>query len=63
MEKFRVNLKNKLDKYIKVNGITYEYFNKSHDLGSLDNVRRNGSTNIKTLFKTSKFLNIDIRNF
>lgn len=62
MDKFRVNLKKKLDKYIKLNGISYEYFNKTDGFKSLDEIRRNGSTTFKTLFKTSKFLGIDIRN-
>lgn len=61
MEKFRVNLKNKLDKYIKVNGVTYTYF-KDKGVGDLHKTSRRGSTNFKVLFDTSKILNIDIRN-
>ncbi len=63
MDKFRVNLKKKLDKYIKLNGISYAYFQRVDGFKNIDNVVRNGSTKFKTLFETSKFLNIDIRNF
>ena len=28
MDKFRVNLRKKMDKYIKLNGISYKYFRK-----------------------------------
>ncbi len=62
MDKFRVNLKKKMDKYIKLNGISYEYFNKVNGVKNLDGIRRNGGTTIKTLFQTSKILGIDIRN-
>lgn len=62
MDKFRVNLKKKMDKYIKLNGISYEYFQKSDGLTGLRNVVEKGSTKFKTLFQTSKILNIDIRN-
>ena len=61
MDRFRSNLKNKIDKYIKLNGISYAYIKKH--IGSIYNVVEKGSTKFKTLFKTSKFLNIDIRNF
>ena len=63
MDKFRVNLKKKMDKYIKLNGISYEYFNRMDGFKSLDGVSRNGITTFKTLFQASKFLDIDIRNF
>ena len=36
MEKFKVNLRYKLDKYIKLNGISYEYFVKNNNLHSED---------------------------
>ena len=62
MDKFRINLRKKMDKYIKLNGISYEYFNRVDGLESLSGICCNGSTKFKTLFKTSKFLNIDIRN-
>lgn len=61
MEKFRVNLKNKLDKYIKINGITYAYF-KDKGVGDLHSASQRGSTKLKVLFKVSRILNIDIRN-
>ena len=63
MDKFRVNLKKKMDKYIKLNGISYEYFNRMDGFKSLDGVSRNGITTFKTLFQASKFLDIYIRNF
>lgn len=63
MDKFRVNLKKKMDKYIKLNGISYEYFNRLDGVKSLDGVSRNGGTTFKTLFQASKILNVDIRNF
>ncbi len=63
MDKFRVNLKKKMDKYIKLNGISYEYFNRVDGFKSLYGVRKRGVTTFKTLFETSKFLNVDIRNF
>ena len=63
MDKFRVNLKKKMDKYIKLNGISYEYFNRVDEVRSLSGVVQNGGTTFKTLFQASKFLNIDIRNF
>ncbi len=62
MDKFRVNLRKKMDKYIKLNGISYKYFRKIENLKNIDNVARNGSTKFKTLFETSEFLGIDIRN-
>lgn len=62
MDKFRVNLKKKLDKYIKLNGISYEYFQRSDGLTGLRNVIDKGSTKFKTLFQASKILNVDIRN-
>lgn len=62
MDKFRLNLKKKMDKYIKLNGISYEYFNKTDGLKSLDGISRNGVTTFKTLFETSKILNVDVRN-
>mgnify|MGYP003373853620 FL=1 len=63
MDKFKVNLKKKMDKYIKLNGISYAYFERSDGFKNLDGIRRNGVTTFKTLFQTSKFLGIDIRNF
>lgn len=60
MDKFRVNLKNKIDKYIKLNGISYAYFKKN--TGSIYNVVEKGSTKFKTLFQASKILDVDIRN-
>lgn len=63
MDKFRVNLKKKMDKYIKLNGISYEYFNRLDGVKSLDGVSRNGGTRFKTLFQASKILNVDVRNF
>ena len=60
MDKFRVNLRKKMDKYIKLNGISYAYFRKN--IGSIYGIVENGSTTFKTLFDTSKILNVDIRN-
>ncbi len=61
MDKFRVNLKNKMDKYVKLNGIFYSYFRKNE--GSIYGINQNGSTKFKTLFQVSKNLDVDIRNF
>lgn len=61
MDKFRVNLKNKIDKYIKLSGISYAYFEKN--TGSIYGIVKNGSTKFRTLFQVSKILGIDIRNF
>ena len=63
VDKFRINLKKKMDKYIKLNGISYEYFNKNDGFKNIRCIKEVGSTRFKTLFETSKFLNIDIRNF
>ncbi len=52
-----------MDKYIKLNGISYAYFERSDGFKNLDGIRRNGVTTFKTLFQASKFLGIDIRNF
>ena len=60
MDKFRVNLRKKMDKYIKLNGVSYAYFRKN--IGSIYGIVENGSTTFKTLFDTSKILNVDIRN-
>ena len=60
MDRFRSNLKNKIDKYIKLNGISYAYIKKH--IGSIYNVVEKGSTKFKTLFQISKILNVDIRN-
>lgn len=62
MDKFRVNLKKKLDKYIKLNGISYEYFNRVNSVKDIRGIKQVGSTRFKTLFEISKFLNIDVRN-
>ena len=61
MDKFRVNLKKKMDKYIKLSGISYAYFRKN--IGSIYGIVENGSTTFKTLFQVAKILDIDIRNF
>ena len=63
MDKFRVNLKKKMDKYVKLNGISYEYFNRVDGVKDVRGIKQVGSTRFKTLFEISKFLNIDIRNF
>ena len=63
MNKFRVNLKKKMDKYIKLNGISYNYFRRVDGLKNLDGISRNGVTTFKTLFQASKILDIDVRNF
>ena len=63
MDKFRVNLRKKMDKYIKLNGISYEYFSRTEGLTGLKSIRLSGNTSFKTLFETAKFLNVDIRNF
>ena len=63
MDKFRVNLKKKMDKYIKLKGISYEYFNRLDGVKSLDGVSKNGGTTFKTLFEASKVLDIDVGNF
>lgn len=61
MDKFRVNLKKKIDKYIKLSGISYAYFKKN--MGSIYGIVENGSTTFMTLFQVSKILGTDIRNF
>ena len=48
MDKFRVNLRKKMDKYIKLNGVSYAYFRKN--IGSIYGIVENGSTTFKTLF-------------
>ena len=63
MDKFRINLRKKMDKYIKLNGISYEYFNRVEGIKDIRGIKKVGSTRFKTLFEISKFLNIDIRNF
>ena len=63
MEKFKVNLRYKLDKYIKLNGISYEYFVKNNNFENISGVKRGCSIKLKTLFEISKFLKVDIRNF
>ena len=63
MDKFRVNLRKKMDKYIKLNGISYKYFNRVDGVKDVRGIKQVGSTRFKTLFEISKFLNIDIRNF
>ena len=60
MDKFRVNLQKKMDKYVKLNGISYNYLKKN--MGSVYGITENGSTTFKTLFEASRILNIDIRN-
>ena len=63
-KKFYNNIKLRNYKfYIKLNGIFYEYFNKVDDVKDVRRIKEVGSTKFKTLFETSKFLNIDIRNF
>ena len=63
MEKFKINLRKKLDKYIKLKGISYEYFVKNSNFENISGVKRGCSVKLKTLFEISKFLKIDIRNF
>ena len=62
MDKFRINLRKKMDKYIKLNGISYEYFNRVEGIKDIRGIKQVGSTRFKTLFEISKFLNIDVRN-
>lgn len=61
MDKFRVNLKKKIDKYIKLSGISYAHFKKN--MRSIYGIVENGSTTFMTLFQVSKILGTDIRNF
>ena len=60
---YRKNLKKKMDKYLEERGFTYGYFRKSKGLNGIEGIRQSGGTTFKTLFNTSVFLNIDIRNF
>ena len=63
MENFKINLRKKLDKYIKLKGISYEYFVKNSNFENISGVKRGCSVKLKTLFEISKFLKIDVRNF
>ena len=63
MENFKLNLRKKLDKYIKLKGISYEYFVKNSNFENISGVKRGCSVKLKTLFEISKFLKIDVRNF
>lgn len=63
MENFKINLRSKLDKYIKLKGISYEYFVKDSNFENISGVKRGCSIKLKTLFEISKFLGIDVRNF
>ncbi len=63
MDKFRVNLQKKIDKYIKLKNFSYAYFRKSDNLTSLSNIVEKGTSTFKTLFETSNVLNVDVRNF
>ena len=61
MNNFSIILDKKINKYIKLNNLTYMSFRKN-GLGDISRSVRRGSTKTITLFKISKFLNVDVRN-
>ncbi len=61
MNNFSIILDKKINKYIKLNNLTYMSFRKN-GLGDISRSVRRGSTKTITLFKISKFLDIDVRN-
>ena len=60
MNNFSIILDKKINKYIKLNNLTYMSFRKN-GLGDISRSVRRGSTKTITLFKISKFLDIDVR--
>lgn len=62
MEQFQINLVRKIDKYIKIRGMSYKYLYKNSGC-CLDRVSTRSNISLKKLFKLSKILDIDIRNF
>ena len=61
MNDFSKILNKKVDKYIKLNNLTYMSF-RNNGLGDPTSIIKRGSTKTITLFKISKFLDIDVRN-
>lgn len=61
MNKFSIILDKKINKYIKLNNLTYMSF-RNNGLGDPTSIIKRGSTKTITLFKISKFLDIDVRN-
>lgn len=57
-----INLRKELDKYIKLNRISYLYFNRIDGLKGLSGICCSGSIKFKTLFETAKVLNVDVSN-
>ncbi|AID44711.1 Phage protein [Candidatus Arthromitus sp. SFB-mouse-NL] len=61
MNNFSIILDKKINKYIKLNNLTYMSF-RNNGLGDPTSIIKRGSTKTITLFKISKFLDIDVRN-
>lgn len=61
MNNFRYNLRKKIDKYIKLNNLTYRSF-RNNGLGDPTSIIKRGSTTFKNLFDISKHLDLDVRN-
>ena len=61
MDCFRINLRKKIDKYIKLNNLTYRSF-RNNGLGDPTSIIKRGSTTFKNLFDISKYLELDVRN-
>lgn len=62
---FKENLKNKIDRYIKIRGLNYSYFRRTEGVKSIYGIiyGKKKTVLFKTLFNTAKILNIDVRNF
>lgn len=61
MDCFRINLRKKIDKYIKLNNLTYRSF-RNNGLGDPTSIIKRGSTTFKNLFDISRHLDLDVRN-
>jgi len=61
MDCFRINLIKKIDKYIKLNNLTYRSF-RNNGLGDPTSIIKRGSTTFKNLFDISRHLDLDVRN-
>ena len=61
MNNFSIILDKKINKYIKLNNLTHRSF-RNNGLGDPTSIIKRGSTKTITLFKISKFLDIDVRN-
>ncbi len=61
MNYFRISLRKKIDKYVKLNNLTYRSF-RNNGLGDPTSIIKRGSTTFRKLFDISKHLDVDIRN-